>query len=124
MKRFKYLSQKIQSNDIVITDPLTRLDSIQSQIAKYVGEVRRPTSTTYEDGLTFWASRRSSYDTLAPTCIAEDLIAVLESQAYCMHWRKLVKNIGWANQNIGGRGGPRIFRWEGMMKFWSIGIRR
>jgi len=24
-----------------------------------------------------------------------------------VHWRRLVKNIGWANQNIGGKGGKK-----------------
>jgi len=80
MKRFKYLSQKIQSNDIVTTDPLTRSDSIQSQVAKYLDEIRSAAPTHYEDALTFWASRRPSYDLLAP--LAEDLIAAPASQAY------------------------------------------
>jgi len=25
----------------------------------------------------------------------------------CQHWRKLVKNIVWANQNIGAKGGKK-----------------
>jgi len=54
MKRFKYLSQKIQSNDIFTTYPLTRSDSIQSQVANYLAEIQRATATTptpYEDAV-------------------------------------------------------------------------
>src|SRR6218665_2006503 len=84
MKPFKYLSQKIQNNFIVTTDPMTRLDSIQSQVAKYIDEIRRHTPTRihvpYEDALTFWASRRPSNHLLVP--LAEDLIAALAPQAY------------------------------------------
>ena len=46
----------------VTTDPWTRSDSVQSQVAKHIDEIRRPTPTPYEDTLTFWASRRPSYD--------------------------------------------------------------
>jgi len=34
MKRFKYLSQKVQIDDIFTSDPLTHLGSIYSQVAK------------------------------------------------------------------------------------------
>jgi len=27
---------------------------------------------------------------------------------YCNHWRRLVKNIGWTNPNIGGKGGKSM----------------
>jgi len=35
-----------------------------------------------------------------------------------MYWRRLVKNIGWANQNIGGKGGKR---WKMHGRFSIIG---
>ena len=81
MKRFKYLSEKIQSNDIVTTDPLTLSDSIQNQVAKYIDKIQRPTQhhKTMLDARTFWASQRLLYDLFAP--LADDLIAVPTSQA-------------------------------------------
>jgi len=70
----------LRSNDIVTTDPLTHSDFTHSQVAKYMDDIRRPTPTPYQDALTFWASRRPTYDPLASW--AEDLIAAPASQAY------------------------------------------
>jgi len=61
MKRFKYFSQKIPSNDIITADLLTRSCSIQSQVAKDIDEIRKPMPTLYEDALTFWARRQASF---------------------------------------------------------------
>ena len=79
MKRFKYLSQKIQSNDIVTTDPLTRSDFIQSQAAIKWTRYTKAYANTVR-GCTDILGRRPSYDLMAP--LAKDLIAAPVSQAY------------------------------------------
>src|SRR6218665_3658749 len=36
-----------------------------------------------------------------------------------MHWRRLVKNIGWANQNIGGQKVVKVINAWAFLNYWG-----
>jgi len=39
-----------------------------------------------------------------------------------MHWRRLVKNIGWASQNIGGKGDKKVINVLAFLNYWGPGL--
>lgn len=74
LKRFKFLSEKLQQSNTGITqaaNSLTTSASLLNQLEQYMTEVQN--NPTEKDAITFWRGRHASYSLLAP--LAEDLVA-------------------------------------------------
>ena len=74
LKKWKYLAAKQR----VVAPILTVPDSAQSELTKYLIEIRNSPPVT--NALVFWEQRRLVYPLLAP--LAEDLICAPASQAF------------------------------------------
>lgn len=80
MKKFKFLSEKINRPAIIRTHSLENaIDSFKMELGRYIAECRMKDDD--EPSLVFWAAREKVYPTLA--AVAEDLVSAPASEAYC-----------------------------------------
>jgi hypothetical protein len=77
LKRFRFLAAKF-SVDSQITSSAP--ESIQSDLVKYILELRNFNAQQAADPMDFWKNRRPTYNKLAP--VAEDILTAPASQAF------------------------------------------
>lgn len=78
LKRFRFLAAKF-SIDSQVTSSAP--ESIQSDLIKYILELRNFNAQQAADPMDFWKDRRPTYNRLAP--VAEDILTAPTSQAFC-----------------------------------------
>jgi len=79
LKKFKFLAERFRQNELP-TPTAVGQESVVGQLTRYLSDINSANSICGEDGLVFWAARKSIYGLLVP--IAEDLITAPASQAY------------------------------------------
>jgi hypothetical protein len=77
LKRFRFLSSKLQAQEPAAGHKAHNTDTTAVQIARYMTEAGEADDVI---GIDFWASRKTTYSSIVP--LAEDLLAAPASQAF------------------------------------------